>query len=129
MKTFSIIIQWVLRLFVAFLLFQTSYYKLTANAAAIDLFTLLAMEPYGRLLIGLLELITAVLILLPRTTGIGALLSTALMAGALFFHFTKLGISINGDTTLFTMAILILAASAALIAWERKRLQHYFVKS
>jgi lipopolysaccharide export LptBFGC system permease protein LptF len=52
------------------------------------------------------ELIASVLILYPRTTGIGAALGTGLMAGAIFFHVTKLGLKFDGDYGLFTMAVI-----------------------
>jgi uncharacterized membrane protein YphA (DoxX/SURF4 family) len=128
MKTFATIIEWVLRIFIAFLLFQTSYYKLIAHPDAVHMFTVLGMEPGGRITIGLLEFIAPLLVVYPKTTGIGALLSAALMVGAIFTHLTKLGISLNGGTTLFTMAVMVLTASLALIVFERKKLSGYMVK-
>jgi len=112
----------LLRLIAAFILLQTGFYKLASNPQAIQLFTMLKMEPNGRFVIGALELIAGVLILIPRVTILGALLGIGLMAGAIFFHLTKLGISMNGDTTLFTMAIIVSVACIGLVLLEGKKL-------
>ena len=74
------------------------------------------MEPWGRIGTGVMELITAILILIPRTTAVGALLAIGLMSGAMFFHFTKLGIDVKGDGgQLFIYALLVFISSAVLL--------------
>jgi hypothetical protein len=78
------------------------------------------MEPWGRIGIGVLELIASVLILYPRTTGYGALLGLGLMAGAIFFHLTRLGIKFDGDYGLFTYAVLAFLSCAVLVLFYRK---------
>lgn len=70
------------------------------------LFTQLGMEPWGRIGTGVFELVASLLILVPRTTGFGALLGLGLMAGAIFFHLTKLGIVFDGDAVLFIYACI-----------------------
>ena len=79
------------------------------------IFTALGMEPWGRIATGIMELIASILILYPRTTGVGALLGTGLMSGALFFHFTKLGIVVNGDAILFIYALVAFICCIALL--------------
>ena len=102
----KIIIAWVLRLVTAFIMLSTLYFKFTAHEQSVRLFTELGMEPWGRIGTGVFELIASVLILYPRTTGWGAGLGMGLMAGALFFHLTKLGVKFDGDYGLFTEALL-----------------------
>jgi uncharacterized membrane protein YphA (DoxX/SURF4 family) len=114
------IFLWVLRLLAAVILLQTLYFKFTAQPESVMLFTKIGMEPQGRIGIGVLELITAILILYPRTTGYGALLGLGLMTGALYFHFTKLGIVFNGDAVLFTYAVIVFI-SCAILAFVYRR--------
>jgi hypothetical protein len=81
------------------------------------------MEPVGRIGIGIMELIAALLILFPKTTPYGALLAIGLMAGAIFFHLTKLGIVIKNDGgQLFVYALLVLVSSAILVIIYRQQL-------
>ena len=91
------IIFLVLRLLVAVILIQTLRFKFTGDPDSIYIFTQAGMEPYGRIGIGILELIAAILILVPKTVWLGALLTLGILSGAIFFHLTKIGIEINGD--------------------------------
>jgi len=116
------IITWALRLLAALIMLQTLYFKFTAHPQSVHLFTLLGMEPWGRLGIGALELVASILILYPRTTGFGAVLGLGLMAGAIFFHLTKLGIVFEGDLILFIYASITFVSCAALIFIYRKEL-------
>jgi uncharacterized membrane protein YphA (DoxX/SURF4 family) len=115
----KMIILWILRLLAAVILLQTLYFKFTAHPQSVKLFTELGMEPWGRIGIGVLELIASILILYPRTTGYGALLGLGLMSGALFFHLTKLGIVFDGDAILFTYALIVFICCAILTFFYR----------
>jgi uncharacterized membrane protein YphA (DoxX/SURF4 family) len=116
------IFLWILRLLAAVILLQTLYFKFTADPQSVHLFTILGMEPYGRIGIGVLELIASLLILYPRTTGYGAVLGVGLMAGALFFHLTKLGIVFDGDAVLFIYALIVFVSCSILVFIYRKEL-------
>jgi uncharacterized membrane protein YphA (DoxX/SURF4 family) len=113
---------WLIRLLAAVIMLQTLYFKFTAHPQSVHLFTALGMEPWGRIGTGVLELIASILILYPRTTGYGALLGLGLMAGALFFHLTKLGIVFDGDAVLFTYALIVFICCAILVFFYRKSL-------
>jgi uncharacterized membrane protein YphA (DoxX/SURF4 family) len=107
---------WALRLLAAFILLQTLFFKFTAAEESVYIFTQIGMEPWGRIGIGVMELIAALLILYPKTTPYGALLAIGLMAGAILFHLTKLGIVVKNDGgQLFVYAVLVLLASATLV--------------
>jgi hypothetical protein len=84
------------------------------------------MEPWGRIGTGILELLAAVLLLLPKTTVYGATLGLGLMAGAIFFHLTTLGIDFGGDYLLFTYAIISFACCFILLLLFRRQLFHKF---
>src|SRR5882672_3755993 len=116
----KIILLWVLRLLAAGILLMTLYFKFTAHPQSVKLFTELGMEPWGRIGTGVLELIASMLILYPRTTGYGAVLGLGLMAGALFFHLTKLGIVFDGDAVLFIYALIVFISCAILTFFYRK---------
>jgi uncharacterized membrane protein YphA (DoxX/SURF4 family) len=114
--TFTSTSIWILRLLAALILLQTLFFKFTAAEESVYIFTQIGMEPWGRIGIGIMELIAALLILFPKTTPIGALLAIGLMAGALFFHLTKLGVVVKNDGgQLFVYAVLVLVASAILL--------------
>ena len=85
------IISWVLQIVVVAIILPTAIGKLSDNPQAIELFTKLDMEPNGRYLIGALELIAALLLLIPASVVYGAGLSLGLMAGAVIGHVSKLG--------------------------------------
>lgn len=120
------LIIWILRLVAAGIMLQTLYFKFTAHPQSVALFTTIGLEPYGRIGIGILELIASVFILIPRTTGIGALLTVGLMSGALFFHLTTLGIQVDGDSVLFLYALITLIAALLLIAYNAQKLLAMF---
>jgi uncharacterized membrane protein YphA (DoxX/SURF4 family) len=118
------VVVWILRLVPAIILLQTLYFKFTAHPQSVKLFTTIGMEPYGRIGTGVLEGIAAILILIPRFTGFGALLGLMMMTGALYFHLTKLGIDFDGDAVLFIYALITFACCAGLILLNKRQLEH-----
>ncbi|MGB0366986.1 MAG: DoxX family protein [Flavobacteriaceae bacterium] len=116
-------ILFFLRLIVAVILLQTLYYKFGAHEDSVYIFTTLGLEPYGRIGIGVMELIASILILLKRTSWAGALLTVGLMAGAIFSHLTHLGIQVKGDGgQLFYMALGTWILSLVVLWSERKQI-------
>lgn len=115
------LLLWGIRIVAAVIMLQTLYFKFSAHPEAIYIFTTLGMEPWGRIGIGVLELIASVLILIPRTSWLGAGLGMGLMAGAIFFHLTKLGIVVYNDGgRLFGMALTVFILSAIILWINRK---------
>lgn len=117
----SLVIAWALRLLAALIMLQTLYFKFTGHEQSVKLFTQLGMEPWGRIGVGIMELIASALILFPGTTGLGAALGTGLMAGAIFFHLTSLGIVFAGDAWLFIYAVTCFVCCAILLAMYRRQ--------
>src|SRR6476620_207713 len=104
----SRIFIWILRIIPAIILLQTLFFKFSAAPESVYIFSTLGLEPWGRILVGILELIASILLLIPRTTLAGAILGMGLMAGAVFSHLTKLGIVVQNDGgELFVLALIV----------------------
>lgn len=113
----------LLRLIIAIILVQTLYFKFSAHPDSVFIFTKVGLEPFGRIGIGILELISAILILIPRTIWAGALLAVGLMGGAITMHLTQLGIEINNDGgTLFYIALGVFFLSGFVLVIQRKNI-------
>lgn len=107
----------LLRLTAAAILLQTLFFKFTGAEESVYIFTKLGAEPWGRIGSGVVELVAAVLLLLPATAPLGGLLALGVMGGAISSHLTVLGIEVMGDGgLLFALAILV-ALCAAGVVW------------
>ncbi len=74
------------------------------------------MEPWGRIGSGAAELLASILLLVPGTIVMGALLAAGIMFGALAAHLFILGIEVRGDGgQLFIYALVVLFASIILL--------------
>ncbi len=108
-----VVVSWLARLAVAVILLQTLFFKFTGAEESVYIFTTLGLEPWGRIGSGVVELIAAVLLLVPRTVTIGSILSMGVIAGAIVSHLTKLGIEVKGDGgLLFYLAVGVFVGSA-----------------
>src|SRR2546423_9731636 len=119
------IIDWLLRLIVAGILFQTLFFKFTGAEESKYIFSTLlgAHEAVGRIGSGVIELVTVVLLLMPRTVWLGALLALGTAAGAMFSHLTKLGIEVKGDGgLLFALAATVFVGGAIILFLHRDQL-------
>lgn len=112
-----------LRIVPAVILLQTLYFKFSAAPESVHIFETLGMEPWGRIGLGIVELIVAILILVPKTTWFGALMGLGIMGGAIFFHLAKLGVVVKNDGgTLFMLALTTFICCAALIWLDRHKI-------
>ena len=113
----------ILKLVAAIIMLQTLFFKFTNAETSIELFTKIAgeNEAYMRIGTGVIELIASILLFVPKTTWLGALLGAGTMAGAIMSHLTIIGIEHDGDGgTLFILAIVTLLASGILLLMNRK---------
>ena len=111
MKAKSIIYRSV-RIIAALILLQTLFFKFTASPESVYIFMTVGMEPWGRIGVGILELVASVLILIPATAYLGAGLAFGLMAGAIGMHLTLLGVEVQGDGgQLFLYAVIVTVCS------------------
>jgi hypothetical protein len=106
------IVSWVVRLVAAGILLQTLYFKFTAAPESVYIFTKIGAEPWGRIGSGIVELITAILLLIPAYAWLGGLLGVGIGLGAVIYHLTVLGIEVQDDRgLLFGLALTVLACS------------------
>ncbi len=116
-------LSWLLRLVVAAILLQTLFFKFSAAPESVYIFRTLGLEPWGRIGSGVAELVAAVLLLLPATTALGALLALGVISGALVSHLTKLGVEVQGDHgLLFGLALIVFLGSVAVLLLHRRGL-------
>lgn len=121
------ILIWIVRLISAIILLQTLYFKFSGAEESVYIFSTLGMEPFGRIGSGIVELIAAILILIPRTTLLGALMGTGVMLGAIFSHLFVLGIEVKNDGgELFILAIITFLCCIALIYWNKSKIPNLF---
>ena len=117
------ITSWILQLIVATILFQTLFFKFTAAEESVYIFRTLGAEPWGRIGSGVAELVAVGLLLYPRTSALGALLSLMIISGAIVSHLTRLGIVVKNDGgLLFALAVAVFVGSAAILIIRRAQL-------
>jgi hypothetical protein len=124
-------LSWLLQLAAAAILAQTLWYKLSGAPETKALFGVLGMEPLGRYGTAAAELAAAVLLLIPRTAPVGAILAVGVISGAIMGHLTKLGVSIDparlGDPrleplagpSLFVLAVVVFVSALGVLAIRR----------
>lgn len=113
-------LSWLLQGVTATILAQTLFFKFTAAEESVYIFTTLGLEPWGRIGSGIAELIACVLLLMPRTVSLGALLSLGVITGAIVSHLTKLGIVVKDDGgLLFALALVVFVCSLGVL-WIRR---------
>lgn len=115
-------ICWVLQIVAAVILAQTLFFKFSGAKESIYIFTQVGAEPWGRIGSGVAELIASILLLVPRTAAIGAVMSMGIISGAIASHLFILGIALpavgdNGE--LFTLAVVVFVCSA-IVAFVRR---------
>ncbi len=114
------VVSWIAQLVAAVILLQTLFFKFTGAPEAVAIFERLGVEPWGRIGLGVVELVTALMLIVPRTAALGGLAAMGLMVGAIGSHLTVLGIEHEGDGgALFIMAWVTLVA-AGTVAWLRR---------
>lgn len=117
------ILYWILRLIAVVIMLQTLYYKFTGAEESVYVFTTIGMEPWGRIGVGILEMISFVLLLINTTAWVGALMACGLMVGAIGMHLTLLGIVVNNDGGyLFGLAVIVLLCSALILLRNKQKI-------
>ena len=119
------VIDWIFRIVVAVILLQTLFFKFSGAKESVYIFSTLGVEPWGRIGSGVVELIASVLLLLPRTTVVGAILSLGTITGALMAHLTMLGIKLDavGDNgELFALALVVFVLSFGVLVLHRREI-------
>ena len=111
-STTKFYVERLLSIIAAVILLQTLYFKFTAAPVSVHIFSTLGLEPLGRIGTGVMELISGILLFIPRTSVYGAGLALGIMAGAILSHLLFLGIEVQGDGgNVFILAIIVTICS------------------
>ena len=115
-------VSWGAQIIAAAILATAMVPKFISAPEAIDTFTTLGVEPWGRYVVAIGELLAVVLLVAPfRQHALGALVAVGVMVGALSSHAWKLGFS--GDAaSMAGMAIVVLIASLGVLFIRRREL-------
>src|SRR5882724_5170726 len=107
------VMLWVLQIAAAGMFLMVGFLKLSGNAQLVGLFEAIGLGQWFRYLTGTLEVAGAFLLLIPRTSGLGALILGGVMTGAVVTH-----VFIVGGSPL--MAIILLVVTGV-VAWRRRQ--------
>lgn len=117
------VVSWIISVVVAGILLQTLFFKFTGAPESMYIFEKTGLGDLGRYGSGVVELFASVLLLIPKTRAVGALLALFTISGALFAHLTVLGIDVMGDSgLLFGMAVTVFIGSIVLLIMHRREL-------
>lgn len=112
------------KLLVTVVIGQTLFFKFSGAPESVYIFTQLGVEPWGRIALGMFELLAIALLWFPYTVLLGIGLVFCLMIGALASHGFVLGIEVlNDGGKLFFLAWVTLASDLLLIYYHRKELK------
>ena len=122
MKNKGKYVYWVARLIAAFIMLQTLYYKFSGAEESIYIFTTIGFEPWGRIGIGVMELIASILLIVTPFAWLGGLIGMGLMFGAIGIHLTLIGLEVKDDGGyLFFLAIAVLLCSVYVLWVDREK--------
>ena len=107
------VVLWILQIAAAGMFLMVGFLKLSGNAQLVGLFEAIGLGQWFRYLTGALEVAGAFLLMIPRTSGLGALLLAGVMVGAVMTHLFVVGGSQLG-------AIILLVVTTA-VAWGRRQ--------
>jgi putative oxidoreductase len=105
-------VLWTVQIAVALMFLMAGYAKLSGDPMMVGLFDVLGTGQWFRYVTGGIEVVAALLLLVPSLAFYGALLLIPTMIGAVLTHLVFIGGSIA------TSAILLIASAA--IAWARR---------
>ena len=112
---------WIFQIIAAGLFLSAVFAKFTSNPAVMSLFDALDLGKSGAIFIGILELISALLLLTSRYSALGGLLGGGIMTGASIAHLTVLGVT--GDAFVgYMMSVTILISCAITVILRRHHL-------
>ena len=103
---------WILQIGAAGMFLMVGFFKLSGDPRMVGLFDAIGVGQWFRYVTGSLEVLGAVLLLIPRLSGLGALLLVGVMLGAVATH---LFIVAGGP-----LPAIILLIVTGVIAWGRR---------
>jgi putative oxidoreductase len=121
MKKSTLLLFWAARIVAALIMLQTLYFKFTGAEESVYIFMQVGIEPFGRIGVGVMELIASALIIVPATVWLGSLLALGLMGGAIMMHLTLLGIEVQGDGGYLFFLALAVAICSLIAFWLSRK--------
>lgn len=119
----------ILKAIVAIILIQTLYFKFSGAEESVFIFSKLGVEPWGRIGAAIAELLIVILLFLPRTSWMGALLGIGTMFAAVGSHLFIIGIEVYEDGgLLFSLAIVCLIGCISLLVMEKESAKIFFAR-
>ena len=112
---------WPFQIIAAVILLFAGCLKVAGGETDIFIFTTLGMEPFGRFLIGFLELLAGVCLLSRNFSVGGAVLGMGIMMGAILAHSFFLGISIDGDGGRHIPFLVFALLSCCIVTFFRRK--------
>ena len=104
---------WILQIGAAGMFLMVGFFKLSGDPQLVGLFEGIGLGQWFRYLTGSLEVVGAVLLLVPRLSGLGALLLVGVMLGAVATHLFVVGGS--------PLPAVILLIVTGVITWGRRK--------
>lgn len=114
------IMIWTARIVAAVILLQTLWFKFSGAPESVYIFEAIGMEPWGRYGVGVLELASSVMLLVPAISWIGAALGAGLMTGAIIFHITILGVEVRGDGGYLFFLAIVAGGCSLFVLWASR---------
>ncbi|HNP94899.1 MAG TPA: DoxX family protein [Cyclobacteriaceae bacterium] len=124
----SKVLHWGARIVAALILLQTLFFKFSGAEESVYIFSTVGMEPWGRIGVGVMELIASVMLLITPIAWMGALIAVGLMVGAMGMHLTLLGIEVQGDGGYLFILAVVVAVCGAIVLWQDQEKALAFVK-
>jgi len=104
---------WILQIAAAGMFLMVGFFKLSGDPRMVALFDAIGLGQWFRYVTGSLEVLGALLLLIPRLSGLGALLLMGVMLGAVPTHLFVLG-----GSPLSAITLLIVTG---VVAWGRRK--------
>ncbi|MDB5226873.1 MAG: DoxX family protein [Bacteroidota bacterium] len=130
MKSGLRLIDMITRLVASGIFAYSAFMKFTAAPTAVYIFRRIGMDPAGRYGVALLECITIILLLIPKTAWRGAILGGLMMFGAICMHLTigEVNIKPNGAGVgdgglMFASACVVLLCCISVLVIHKTELE------
>ena len=103
---------WVFQVLGTILFFLAGFVKLSGDEQMIETFAAIGIGQWFRYVMGLIEVASAILLLIPALAGIAALLVVPIMLGVILIQ-----LLISGGSPALSIGLLIITS---IVAWGRK---------
>ncbi len=122
-------LAWLFQLMAAAILITVGVMKIDGSPENVMMFQALDMEPGGRYLIGIIEIVAGLLLLTDALAATGAFIAIGVMLGAIIAHATVLGYAINNDGGMHLWLLIVLLACCLAVAWLRREQMPFIGKT